>query len=293
MVYAVDRGIGKLKAALEKTRQLDNTLIVFLSDNGGKIGAGANNGPLSRGKGSVCEGGIRVPMFFYWPNRLGAGERFDFPVTALDFYPTFAGVANAEIPEKKEFDGVDILPALLSSSSPRPGKAIFALRHWNGFHNVAVRRDQWKVTRLGPKAPWKLFDLGSDISESIDRSRENESLVKELVGEAQEWSQGHAAPRWFDNPQAAENWKSHSMPDYRRTFALKRVLPKANEAANVDSNWSEQEYVRREKQKWELMGWAWNESKVLANFREIDANQDGVASGKERKAWYASKKNAK
>jgi arylsulfatase B len=70
MVHAVDRGIEDVVETLKQNKEFDNTLIVFLSDNGGKLGAGANNTPLKQGKGSVCEGGYRVPMFFHWPKQV-------------------------------------------------------------------------------------------------------------------------------------------------------------------------------------------------------------------------------
>lgn len=73
MVYAVDRGIGQLVNAIQEAELFDHTLIAFLSDNGGKMGAGANNAPLDQGKRSICEGGIRVPMFCHWPTKVAAG----------------------------------------------------------------------------------------------------------------------------------------------------------------------------------------------------------------------------
>ncbi|NNE01397.1 MAG: sulfatase-like hydrolase/transferase [Pirellulaceae bacterium] len=220
MVYAVDRGVGQLVDTLKSTGELENTLIVFLSDNGGKIGAGANNAPLTQGKGSICEGGFRVPMFFHWPASVPAGVRYDHPVSALDFYPTFARLAGATIASGKQIDGKDIWDAFLADRSPRQGETIFALRHWNGFHNVGIRKDQWKASKRGPNSPWNLFNLDDDISESNDLSGKHPEIVSEMVDEGRKWSQSHTQPRWFDNEKSEAAWKMDGMPKYQSTFAV-------------------------------------------------------------------------
>ncbi|MEM7143636.1 MAG: sulfatase-like hydrolase/transferase [Verrucomicrobiota bacterium] len=220
MVYAVDRGVGQLVEALEKNNQLNNTLIVFLSDNGGKIGSGADNGPLTQGKGSISEGGIRVPMFFHWPDQVPAGTTYDHPVSALDFYPTFARLAGATIPDNKTLDGTDIWDAFLAGDSARKGDPIFALRHYNGFHNVGARQDEWKVVRKGPNAPWQLFNLAKDIAEQNDLAPQYPERVREMVGQAKKWSDSHTDPNWFDNPNGAKYWKETEMPSYESTFQV-------------------------------------------------------------------------
>lgn len=221
MVYAVDRGVGKVVDALKETNEFENTLIVFLSDNGGKIGGGSNNAPLRQGKGSICEGGFRVPMLFHWPNVVPAGKRYDHPVTALDFYPTFACLGNAEIPADQQLDGVDIWDAVVAGRSARENQPIYALRHWNGFHNVGIRQDGWKLTKQGPKAAWNLFDINQDISESNDVSAKHPELVKEIVQSAGEWSKTHTQPAWFDTEKGAKQWTEKHMPVYESTFSVK------------------------------------------------------------------------
>lgn len=214
MVHAVDRGIGKLTAALKETGEYENTLVVFLSDNGGKTSAGATNRPLAKGKGSVFEGGIRVPMFFTWPKQVPAGKRYDHPVTAIDFYPTFAGLAGAEIPEAKVLDGRDVWADFLADRDPRATSPIFAKRHRAGISDVSVRDGRWKAVRWGGvKQPWSLFDLDADVGEKNDVATEHPDVVRRLVGAAGVWSRDHTEPKWFDNPKAAETWKSTGMPN--------------------------------------------------------------------------------
>lgn len=148
MVYAVDRGIARITEALndpnkdgdESDSMTDNTLIVFLSDNGGNILQAGNNAPLQDDKGSAHEGGIRVPMFMHWPGNVPAGEVFEHPMPALDLYPTFADMANATIPANRQLDGKDIWNDLLAGRNSHDGETIFWLRHHGGGNEVAIRK---------------------------------------------------------------------------------------------------------------------------------------------------------
>ena len=329
MVYAVDRGVGRLVEALKAADSFDNTLIVFLSDNGGKIGGGSSNAPLRMGKGSVCEGGFRVPMFFHWPQHVAAGKQFEHPVSALDFYPTFARLAGATVPEDQKLDGKDIWESLETGENPRPGESIFALRHWNGFHNAGIRRDHWKALKLGPNAPWELFDMNSDVGEERDVSEHHPQLVTSMVAEAREWSTSHSEPRWFITGNAETSWRQTNMPVYESTFDIPNTSssagnrPRGPQAAasgkgntelsgrsrpaadavgsekqpanaetvrkQLPTDWTLAEWIGKEKPKWEKNGWRWDLEKVKAAFREIDTDENGLASRQERQAWFAKK----
>ena len=219
MVHAVDRGVGRLVEALKTTGQWDDTLIVFFSDNGGKISAGATNRPLRDGKGSTYEGGYRVPMFFHWPGHLPEASRYDRPVTALDLYPTFAALAGAELPAGKHLDGVDIWDALVAGRDTRRDKLIFALRHRDGYSDVGARRNEWKISRVG-QGPWKLFDVDRDPGETRDLSDQHSDQLAELVGLTEQWSRTHTEPRWFHELKARDDWKATEMPNFDKTFSL-------------------------------------------------------------------------
>ncbi|AMX04177.1 sulfatase [Microbulbifer thermotolerans] len=219
MVYALDRGVGRLVDALSKTDQLDNTLIIFLSDNGGKLTQGASNFPLREGKGSVYEGGFRSPMLMYWPGKITPGSRFKYPVKALDFYPTFAALAGAEIPSEKKLDGKNIWPSIQSGSDPHKDELIFALRHYTGYSNAAVRRNQWKAVKYGQEK-WKLFNIAEDVGEKKDLSKKYPVLLRDMVREMEKWSWDNAQPRWFHISEEGAGWRQAGMPRFDKTFSI-------------------------------------------------------------------------
>jgi len=228
MVYALDRGVGRLVDALEAHGELDNTLIIFLSDNGGRTDQGASNWPLRGRKGDVVEGGVRVPFLMHWPNVIPAGTTYDHPISAIDFYPTFARLAHAEIPAGKEIDGVDVWDAILSGTSGRVGHPIFTLRHNPGYgatgeHSVGVRQDQWKAVRwteFGAPVTWRLFNIEEDIHEDNDLGALYPAILSNLVHEAKLWSDTHVQPLWFDDYDQEQLWNDRNLPLYDQVFSL-------------------------------------------------------------------------
>lgn len=219
MVHAVDRGVEEIVQALKENGQYENTLIVVLSDNGGKLVLGADNTPLTAGKGSTYEGGYRVPMMFHWPSNIKTGKQFKYPVSALDFYATFAAMANAEIPEGKELDSKNIMPDVLADKNPHQDEMIYCLRHRTAYSDVGARRNQWKVARVGMK-PWQLFNIIEDKGEQNDLSAQHPELVKELVEITEQWSATHLQPYWWHCGEEGVLWKERDMPRFNETFAI-------------------------------------------------------------------------
>lgn len=219
MVHAVDRGVGELSDALDATGKMQNTLIVFLSDNGGQLRSGATNRPLKGGKGDTYEGGFRVPMFWHWPGEIAAGRRFDHPISALDFYPTFARLADAEIPAGKILDGVDVWEDFQAGKNPRSDSPLYALRHREGYSDVAIRQDQWKACRAY-NGPWRLHNIHQDVAEQHDLSNQHPERLKRMVSGAAQWSKTHTPPKWFHALEAGANWRETGMPNFEQTFTL-------------------------------------------------------------------------
>lgn len=217
MVYAVDRGVGRIVEQLKANGQLDNTLIVFMSDNGGKLGKGANNYPLKEGKGSVQEGGFRTPMLMHWPKHTKAGTRFAHPVLALDLYPTFAAIGKASLPEGKMLDGKNIWPALQANEAPHKDEFIYVLRHRNGYSDAAARRNQFKAVK-NHNDDWKLYNIAQDISEDNDISAQHPDILRDMVSSMESWSWNNQQPKWFHQSAEGAQWRLKAMPRFDQTF---------------------------------------------------------------------------
>lgn len=223
MVYAVDRGVGEIVQTLKANNQFDNTLIVFLSDNGGNFDHGANNYPLKGTKGDSWEGGYRVPMFFHWPEKIAAGKKLDYPVSSLDFYPTFVDIAQAKVPEGKILDGKDILGVLEGGKFTSDDRMIYSLRHREGYNDVGARKGDWKITRMGNE-PWGLYNITNDIGEKKDQSGRYPERLKEMVEETKEWTKSHVKPLWVYSAEDEELWRNGTLPGYNSTFEIEKLI---------------------------------------------------------------------
>ncbi len=140
----------------------------------------SRNGPLRGEKGSLFEGGLRVPCFASLPGTIPAGRVYEKPVSALDWFPT--ALALAGIAEPGPTDGVDLMPFLTGNKAGTPHERLY----WRVGFQAALRKGDWKLVRAGQKGqpgPWQLYDLGQDPGESKDLARENPAVVGELVRE--------------------------------------------------------------------------------------------------------------
>ncbi len=177
LIEHLDDGIGRVLQTLKQTGLADNTLVVFSSDNGGQLAAGANNGPLRDGKGTVYEGGLKVPTAVVWPGHIRPGSQTDFMAMTMDIFPTLCEAAG--VPVDHPIDGVSFLPTLLGQKQPPLRQDWFFRRRegglaFNGKTIEAVRRGDWKLLQNSPFAPMELYNLKDDPLEQhnvIDRYR--------------------------------------------------------------------------------------------------------------------------
>ena len=187
----LDRELGRVLQELKVQGIEKNTVIVFVSDNGGSLVTYANNGKLKGGKYTLFEGGIRVPMFVSLPARFRAGVAVDSVVTTMDLFPTICNLTGARVPH--DLDGVDLTPALAEKGS-------LSERHvfWDTRAEQAVRKGRWKllITKSTPnkrlqivKSPQGrfLFDLENDIGETKDVSTEHPEVMAQLDRALKEW----------------------------------------------------------------------------------------------------------
>ncbi|HOJ74593.1 MAG TPA: sulfatase [Phycisphaerae bacterium] len=191
MLAAMDTGVGQLLDALRQRNIEDNTLIFFISDNGGPTAVNASrNHPFSGFKGQVLEGGIRVPFIVQFKGRIPGGKVYRQPVIALDILPTALAAAGISVPADRPLDGVNLLPYLTGEKNTAPHETLY----WRFGPQAAIRRGNYKWVRRDGEE--KLFDLAVDPAEQHDLSADKPQLVKELRAAWQEWSAGLAEPLW-------------------------------------------------------------------------------------------------
>ncbi len=208
MQRAMDRAVGQVLDQLDKQGIADDTIVIFLNDNGGGGSTAqyaghsrnyANNSPFRGHKFDVFEGGIRVPMIMRWPGRLKAGAVYGKMVSSADIYRTVVSAAGLEMPEEK-FDSVNLLPYLTGKETGEPHDWLcWQNRSWlpknsggptfprSRVHNSALRKGNWKLVRLNEKIDstdsppaWQLYNLASDVGEKHDVAAKHPEVVREL-----------------------------------------------------------------------------------------------------------------
>jgi len=192
MIAAMDEGIGQLRAKLKATGQDQNTLIVFIGDNGAPLGKawdGSLNTPLIGQKGMLSEGGIRTPFVATWPARLPAGKVYDQPVSSLDVAAT--AVAAAGLPKAPELDGTDLAPFVTGQNSAAPHERLF----WRWGSQAAVLEYPWKLVRLGEREQL-LFDISQPDGENVKKNRfaAQPEIAARLTKALKEWSETLSPP---------------------------------------------------------------------------------------------------
>ena len=193
MVRALDRGVGKVTAALKAQGLGDNTIVIFTNDNGGAwyAGLGDINKPYRGWKGTFFEGGIRVPFFVKWPAKIAPGQRTSMPAQFIDVFPTLAAAAGAPLPPGRMIDGMNLLPFVTAHAAP-VNRALF----WRSGTYEAIRDGDWKLqVSRNPPRTW-LFDLASDPTERVDLTAERPAIVERLRAELDAHDRQMAKPLW-------------------------------------------------------------------------------------------------
>ena len=193
MVSAVDDGVGDILATLKEQGIDDNTLVIFLSDNGGAKTNGSDNGELRGHKNQVFEGGVRVPFAARWPGKIPAGVDYHQPVSSLDILATIVAQLNVDVRLDKPLDGVDIMPYITHQKSGRPHEMLF----WRQLKtdSYAVRRGADKLVQV--KNESMIFDLDNDHIESnnlVQQQMEKESSLQKAYRQWESQMKGAAFP---------------------------------------------------------------------------------------------------
>ena len=178
MVEVMDEGIGRIVEAVRRHGLQDNTFIFFCSDNGAN--KQGSNGALAGFKGSLWEGGHRVPAVAYWPGRIKPDTVTNEPVLGMDLFATMVSLAGARMPRGLSLDGVDLVPLLLEGKS-LPERTLF----WRFRKQKAVRKGPWKLLVIEDGV--KLFNLAEDLGEENDLAGDKPQIVAELKAELAAW----------------------------------------------------------------------------------------------------------
>ena len=187
-MHMVDRQLGEIMSLLKELKIDDNTIIFLCGDNGGQayfktpdrphgfFGPNFNRKSGKRfraGKGSLYEGGLKVPFLVRWPSKIKAGSVTDHLCYFPDIMPTIAGISGAKSPKT---DGLSLLPILTGDGEQKQHDHLY----WEYLGQTAVRMKNWKAYKA-KKGDWKLFDLSQDIEENDDLAKENPEILKQLV----------------------------------------------------------------------------------------------------------------
>jgi arylsulfatase A-like enzyme len=193
LLSGLDDAVGTVLEALRKSGKEENTLVFFISDNGGPQKAnGSDNTPLRGDKSTVWEGGIRIPYAVQWKGKLPAGKTYDQPVISLDISATAAAAAGAKLGgEGRSVDGVNLLPYLLGESKDMPHQNLY----WRFGPQHAIRQGNFKLVKPRNE-PAQLYDLAADIGEKEDLATKKPEVLAQLKQAYDAWNAELAEPLW-------------------------------------------------------------------------------------------------
>jgi arylsulfatase A-like enzyme len=213
MIASVDESVGRVMETLEKLKLAENTVLIFTSDNGGvggyvregikKGGDVTDNAPLRNGKGSLYEGGTRVPFIVRWPAVVKAGSSCEVPTIHVDIFPTFLELAKGSAPEGQVLDGESLVPLFRDGTAKLKRDAIY--QHFPGY--LGAGENTWRTTPVATiiSGDWKLmefmedkrvevYNLKEDLGETKNLAATEPEKTKELLGKLHAWQQEIKAP---------------------------------------------------------------------------------------------------
>lgn len=205
MIDATDQTVGTLMAKLDELKLADNTVVIFMSDNGGLLDYSdgrriTSNAPLRGGKGMLYEGGIREPLFIRWPGKIQPGT-CDVPVCSVDFFPTMLEIAGVKVEAKNPIDGLSIVP-LLEQRGKLADRALYW--HYPHYHrgkpSGAIREGDWKLIESFEDGHVELYNLKDDLSETNDLAAKMPDRAADLQKKLAAWRKKVNAQMMTANP---------------------------------------------------------------------------------------------
>ena len=193
MIHVLDDAIGSLNDKLKHLGLEENTVIYFISDNGGASYTRAtDNGPYKGGKLTTFEGGVNVPFLMKWKGKVPEGTVYDQPVSSMDIFKTSVGIAECPLPDDRVYDGVNLMPYVTGEVSGPPHEAFY----WKADHIHAMRKGDWKFL-LSTRDNWaELYHISEDKYETYDLSKEKPEVLIQLQEDYDAWMKQQAPPLW-------------------------------------------------------------------------------------------------
>lgn len=212
LLSSLDDAVGSVLGKIRELKLEEDTLVIFIADNGGPTAqTTSSNGPLRGFKSQTYEGGVRVPFAIQWKGKLPAGKVDARPVIQLDLLPTALAAAGVEAEADWKLDGVNLLPFIKGEKTEPPHDALY----WRFGQQLAIRKGDWKLVKgpdenaprggAGGKADVagaQLYNLADDIGEKTDLAAKNPEKVKELAAQWNSWNSGLVDPKWLPNRRA-------------------------------------------------------------------------------------------
>ncbi|MFK5921259.1 MAG: sulfatase [Verrucomicrobiota bacterium] len=232
MMEAMDEGVGHALKALQENGLMENTVVIFTSDNGGVSsgdGYATSALPLRGGKGRQWEGGVRQPYYIQWPG-VTDGKRTDVPATGTDFYPTILDMAGVPLLPKQHQDGVSLVPVLKGGTLAERSLFWHYPHYGNqgGEPSAIHLRDGWKLIHYFEDGRNELYHVGRDIGEQRNLYREYPERVEAMVKELKAWQKSVAAVEPTENP----NWNAAAYEKSMKQLEEKGISKRDKQHAN-------------------------------------------------------------
>jgi len=208
MVSAMDDGVGRVLDQLESSGIAENTMVFFLSDNGGPQPVnGSDNGILKGGKSSWYEGGIRVPFALRWPQKIKPGQVCHVPVISLDIFSTIVANLGTPAKVKNKLDGIDLIPVITQPEKPAPERTLFWKMHDRDLYVARNGNGAFKIMTK-PNGN-ELYNLDEDMSEkrNLLKSNTNRETYEALLQELEAWKKEMKDPAFLGLGQVKEYWE--------------------------------------------------------------------------------------
>jgi arylsulfatase A-like enzyme len=220
MTWSLDQNIGKLRNKLKELNLLNNTLIYFLSDNGGAHNNSSQNGPLKGWKGNEFEGGHRVPFIVSWPAKIKPDQKFNGLTSSLDIFRTSLAAAHIKQNDNLQLDGVNLLPYLFKEKQGNPHQELY----WRKLEESAARMGDFKLIQLKDFGA-TMYNLSQDLGEMNDLSTSDTATFNTLSKKYTDWESNMMVPLWREG----KSWEDVTYYIQKRLMENKPVLYKSPE----------------------------------------------------------------